>query len=173
MSLEPKTILQEEEENSPSTPPQTSRSSKSEWTKTRGSPLRWMTGINLEAIRRMVKNKLGLKQYKLQKVQLLTDENKRMRLQRCRQLQYEAVDQQWGQILFTDEKLFTVKQTHNHQNDRCGCAQAPGTSTHSVMVWVGFYASGKTPLVFVDQGIKIDQKINRFVILESVVLFWN
>ena len=34
------------------------------------------TGLNREAVRRIAKNELGIKAYKLQKVQLLTDENK-------------------------------------------------------------------------------------------------
>ena len=118
--------------------------------------------------------------YKLQKVQLLTDENKRVRLQRCRQLKRRAAAQRWERILFTDEKLFTVEQAHNQQNDRSWSAEAPGTSAivehrqnpESVMVWGGICASGKTTLVLVDQGVKINQEVYRRNILETVVLPW-
>ncbi|CAN7996260.1 unnamed protein product, partial [Ixodes hexagonus] len=41
------------------------------------------------------------KPYKSHKVQLLTDENKRGRLQRCRQLQRRAPGTRWECILFT------------------------------------------------------------------------
>ncbi|KAM8719146.1 hypothetical protein ACLKA7_011798 [Drosophila subpalustris] len=59
---------------------------------------------------------------------------------------------------FTDEKLFTVEQSHNHQNDSIWSEEAPGTSAivedrqnpKSVMVWGGNCASGKKPLIFVD-----------------------
>ncbi|GFW48292.1 uncharacterized protein TNCV_1108551 [Trichonephila clavipes] len=38
------------------------------------------------------------------------------------------------------------------------------------MVWSGICASGKTPLVFVEQGAKINQKVYRRDIIETVVL---
>lgn len=138
------------------------------------------TGISDRSVRRIAKDELNLKPYKLQKVQLLTDDNKRIRLERCRQLKRRAAGQRWERILFTDEKLFTVEQAHNHQNDRIWSAEAPGTSAiiehrqnpASVMVWGGICASGKTPLVFVEQGVKINQEVYRRDILESVVLPW-
>ena len=109
-----------------------------------------------ESVRQMAKRELHLMPYKLQKVQLLTDENKRVRLQRCRQLKRRAASQRWERILFTDEKLFTVEQAHNHQNDKSWSAEAPGTSAivehlqnpQSVMIWGGICASGKTPSRF-------------------------
>ena len=92
----------------------------------------------------------------------------------------EPLLSRWEGILFTDEKLFTVEQAHNHQNDRSWSAEAPGTSAivehrqnpQSVMVWGGICASGKTPLVFVDQGVKINQEVYRRDILKTVVLLW-
>ena len=44
------------------------------------------TGINRESARLIAKNELGLRPYKLQKVQLLTDKMKATRLKRCRAL---------------------------------------------------------------------------------------
>ena len=65
------------------------------------------------------------------------------------------------QVLWTDEKLFTVQAVHNHQNDRiwlpdihmvpveCRSSfrrQKPA----SVMVWAGATSKGlKTPLIFI------------------------
>ena len=43
-------------------------------------------GVSRESVRNIAKNELGLKPYKLQKGQFLTQENKRVRFQRCRQL---------------------------------------------------------------------------------------
>jgi inhibitor of nuclear factor kappa-B kinase subunit alpha len=128
----------------------------------------------------MAKDDLGLKPYKLRKAQLLTKENKQVRLQRCRALVGWHAARNWERILFTDEKLFTVEQYHNRQNDRCWSNEAPGASaivTHrqnpqSVMVWAGICASGKTPLVFVDQGVKINQEVYCRDILERTVLPW-
>ncbi|GFY36709.1 uncharacterized protein TNCV_2566711 [Trichonephila clavipes] len=58
-------------------------------------------------------------------------------------------------FLFPDEKLFTVQQVHNSENDRIWCVDTPRPSTivehrqypKSAMVWGRIYASGKTLLV--------------------------
>ncbi|GFW62657.1 paired domain-containing protein [Trichonephila clavipes] len=71
---------------------------------------------------------------------------------RWRQLLRRAASQRWDRFLFADEKLFTVRQVHNSQNDRIWCVDALSTpaivehSQHpkSVMVWGGIYASGET-----------------------------
>lgn len=139
------------------------------------------TGINRESIRLMAKKDLGLKPYKRVKCQLLTDNNKRIRLERCRGLKLRAEPNSWQNILFTDEKIFTVEQYHNHQNDRVWASSAPGPSAiiehrqapQSVMVWAGICSSGKTPLIFVDRGVKMNQEIYRRDILEKVVLPWS
>lgn len=139
------------------------------------------TGINRESVRRIAKYELKLKPYKLKKCQLLTDANKIIRLERCRALLRRAGGNRWENILFTDEKIFTLEQAHNHQNDRIWSTSAPGPSSavehrqypQSVMVWAGICASGKTPLVFVDQGVKINQQVYQRDILLDVVLPWS
>ncbi|XP_067125297.1 uncharacterized protein [Centruroides vittatus] len=65
--------------------------------------------INRKLVWLMVKKELVLKPYKFQKVQLLTDENKCMRLQRSRQLKHRAAGRQWECILFTDKKLLSIQ----------------------------------------------------------------
>ncbi|GFV12732.1 uncharacterized protein TNCV_1367021 [Trichonephila clavipes] len=91
-----------------------------------------------------------------------------------------AASQRWERFLFIDEKLFTVQQVHNSQNDSIWCVDASSTSAiiehrqypKSVMVWGGICASGKTTLIFVDEGVKINQKVHWRDIIEAVVL-WN
>ncbi|XP_076249920.1 uncharacterized protein LOC143189100 [Rhynchophorus ferrugineus] len=102
----------------------------------------------------------NLNVYKLQKLQLFTDENKQIRLAICRQLKRRDT-QRWERILFTKEKLFTVE--YNHQNDRSWYVKAAGTSAvvehrqnpQFVMVWAGICSTSKTPLVLVHQWVKI------------------
>ena len=63
-------------------------------------------GISERSVRRIAKNELGIRSYKIQKAQLLTKENKRVRLERCKLLH------QWHagpDILFTDEKRLGIK----------------------------------------------------------------
>jgi hypothetical protein len=135
------------------------------------------TGINREAVRLIAKNELGLKPYKLQKVQLLTDQMRATRLLRCRTLLQRTAGQE---VLFTDEKIFTVEAAHNHQNDRIWSSESPGSSgtvAHSqhpasLMVWAGICATGKTPLIFVDEGVKINQEVYMQRILRDVVEPW-
>ena len=86
-------------------------------------------------------------------------------------------------ILFTDEKIFTVERCHNHQNDRIllqkGSSTSPDASTITrnhfpshVMVWAGVTANGKTPLVFVDKGVKINAQFYQQQILRDVLEPW-
>uniref|UniRef100_A0A914KM83 Transposase n=1 Tax=Meloidogyne incognita TaxID=6306 RepID=A0A914KM83_MELIC len=135
------------------------------------------TGISATTVRRIAKNELGLKPYKLQKAQLLTEKTKKVRLERCKLLlQWHACPD----ILFTDEKIFTIEAVHNHQNDRIWTTESPLSDkliTHSqhpqsVMVWAGICASGKTPLIFVDPGVKINKDYYLREILQRVVKPW-
>lgn len=68
--------------------------------------------------------------------------------------------------LFTDEKIFTVEQALNKQNDRILSSSLPTESDRgvprsahpsSVMVWAGISAEHKSPLIFVDPGVKVNQ----------------
>jgi hypothetical protein len=75
----------------------------------------------------------------------------------------------WERIIFTDKKLFTVEQAYNGQNDRNWPAEAPGPSSviehrqnpQAVMVWGGIWPSDKTPLVFVNEGVKSTTNITK------------
>ncbi|GFY17827.1 uncharacterized protein TNCV_1075621 [Trichonephila clavipes] len=74
-----------------------------------------------------------------------------------------------------------VQQVHNSQNERIWCVDTPRTSAivehrqhpKPAMVWGGISASGKTPLVFVEEGVKINQKVYQRDIIEAVVLPWD
>lgn len=135
------------------------------------------TGIKRDSVRLIVKNELGLKAYKLQKAQLLTDAMKKVRVQRCRLLLQRPAG---PEILFSDEKIFTIEAAHNHQNDRLWAEKPPLSDrivTHSlhpasVMVWAGICASGKTPLIFVDPGVKINKNYYLREILQDVLKPW-
>ena len=121
--------------------------------------------------------------YKIQKVQELGDAQKKVRLERCKMLKGRCVGSWYERIIFTDEKIFTVEQVINKQNDRLW-AQARSSSNssqfqvsrsqgaQSVMVWAGITANGRTPLVFVEQGVKINAQIYKETILEDCLKPW-
>jgi hypothetical protein len=78
------------------------------------------------------------------------------------------------------EKLFTVQAIHNHQNDRVCARQKENIPVElstafrrqkppSVMVWAGVTTDGrKTPLVFIEEGVKIDQAVYLHLMSETV-----
>uniref|UniRef100_A0A7I4YZ41 Helix-turn-helix domain-containing protein n=1 Tax=Haemonchus contortus TaxID=6289 RepID=A0A7I4YZ41_HAECO len=71
-------------------------------------------GINESSLRRII-CKLGLKAYKKNKCQKLTDVQKEKRKERSRELFRRFGNGRHLRILFTDEKLFTVEQVVNKQ----------------------------------------------------------
>lgn len=84
----------------------------------------------------------------------------------------QTVLQNWEEILITDEKLFTVEQLHNRQNVKSLPTGATGISAivtehrqnpQSLMIWGEICTKGKIPLlVFVPQGVKINQEVYRY-----------
>ncbi|KAK0403014.1 hypothetical protein QR680_016669 [Steinernema hermaphroditum] len=83
-------------------------------------------------------------------------------------------------ILFTDEKIFTVQPYPNSQNQRellpKGSPRVVKRDNvhfpQSVMVWGGISGLGKTKLVFVPKGAKINADTYRELILEGAVIPW-
>lgn len=112
-----------------------------------------------ETLRKIVKNELNYYPYKFNKAHYLSETMKENRLRNCKKLLRVAARGRYKTIVFTDEKLFTIEQALNSQNDR---QLLPKGSTSrkdrktvarshfpmSVMVWAGICASGKTPLIF-------------------------
>ena len=113
---------------------------------------------------------------KFTKRHLLSEATKKKRLDRAKVLVKKLVDGTQPQVLWTDEKLFTVQAVHNH-HDRIWLPvnMVPverRSSFASVMVWAGATSKGlKTPLIFIEEGVKINQTVYRRM-LEEKVLPW-
>ena len=139
------------------------------------------TGLSRTTVQRVLKNDLGLTAYKFREAQLLTEEMKATRLKRSKALLRMFGAGRHRQIVFSDEKLFTVERSHNHQNDRIWASKPPGENgiigrtkkPKSVMVLAGITANGKTPLVFLDSGTRINKDIYQRSILSEVLLPWS
>ncbi len=132
-------------------------------------------------VQRILKNDLGVLSYKFRTAQLLSTAAKALRLQRARAFKARFAAGRHRSILFSDEKVFTIQQAHNPQNDRIWATEAPPPGQRivarvqfpkSVMVWAGVTSDGKTPLVFIDQGVKINQKTYQKT-LHDKVLPWT
>lgn len=142
-------------------------------------------GVNRESVRKVLKDDLQLLPFKLQAGHHLNDKAKATRLQRAKWLQQRfSAENKHRAILFSDEKLFTVERQFNKQNDRIWSPSAStidpaqriiSRSQHpaSIMVWAGICATGKTPLVFVTPGAKVNAAHYQKEVLEKVVLPWS
>ena len=142
-------------------------------------------GISEGSVRQTVHKKFGKYPYKIQKAHGLTDQMKATRLARCKELLKPfKKPANASTILFTDECLFTVEQSVNHQNDRIiagnvqeanqkGRFASKTAHPQAVMVFGAITGDGKMPLVFVDQGVKIRAQNYLDDILTTEVLTWT
>ena len=83
-------------------------------------------------------------------------------------------------LVFSDKKKFDVQHYVNPQNDRVWSrdvevgprkvTRAQGAA--SIMVWAAVSESGRSPLVFTEQGIKLNQENYRNDILVGSLLPW-
>lgn len=132
-------------------------------------------------IHRVLRNDLGLKAYKLQIRQKLTEPNKQNRLVKCKAILSRIMQTRGRPILFSDEKIFSVSQNFNKQNDRiyaisiedaCKKGRFVGKrqSDESVMVWLGICKDGTTDPIFIPQGAKMNAKKYLDLVLEKGVL---
>ncbi|KAI6650840.1 Transposase [Oopsacas minuta] len=136
--------------------------------------------ISRGSLQTIVKRDLGLSSFKKRKVHFLSDKIKTKRLSRSKVLHTRFAAQGLDRVLFSDKKLFTVEQAFNRQNDRI---LSKSTSTIpdeyryvkrvqkplSLMVWAGVSSVGRTPLVFVPAGVKINAATYKELILQSIV----
>ena len=135
--------------------------------------------ISKETSRKILKSELKVKPYKMVHRQLLSNVNKQKRLERCLFFKKRFKLEQNRSILFTDEKLFTVSQVSNRQNTRVWTKDKNDSRrlvSHvqkpaSVMVWAGICRTGKTPLFFIEEGVKVNQFVYKNL-LDKKVLPW-
>uniref|UniRef100_A0A915DAZ3 C2 domain-containing protein n=1 Tax=Ditylenchus dipsaci TaxID=166011 RepID=A0A915DAZ3_9BILA len=130
-------------------------------------------GISKSSVYRIAKIELGMKARKEVKAQLLTDTMKENRLDRCKKL-------------LRYEKGFDLEQAHNPQNDRIWSKDplpleerivSRSQKPKQVMVWAGVTHNGKTPLIFVPEGVKVRGPGYRSMLKRSAAMdtgtFWR
>ena len=133
-------------------------------------------------MRELIKKDLGMYPYKMKQQQLLSDKVKVKRLQRSKIILQKLKAGTAPNIIFSDEKLFTVEQAFNPQNDRVLAKRGEGSlnginrvnrvqKPQSVMVWAAVTSTGKSPLIFVPSGVKINTREYISTILEDGLLF--
>lgn len=125
------------------------------------------TRIKRSSIRRILKYDLTLRPFKKIYCQMLTNDVKQKRLQRCQELLRRFRSrQEIRKIWFTDEKIFSLRQPKNSQNNRVYSSvekknQIPLNRllvprqhfANSVMVSLGVSTAGKTRIYFLQNSI--------------------
>ena len=136
--------------------------------------------ISRGSLQNIMKKDLGLSSYKRRKVHFLTKSMKVKRLSRSKCLLSRFATHGLDQVLFSDEKLFTIEEVSNSQNDRIlssSSSTIPEKYRYvqrtqkplSVMVWAGISSVGRTPLVFVPSGVKINAATYKELVLEPIL----
>jgi inhibitor of nuclear factor kappa-B kinase subunit alpha len=130
---------------------------------------------------RAMKNDLKLFPFKKRGRQLLSEATKKKRLERGRQILKKLKQDTSSPVLWTDEKLFTVQAIYNPQNDRVYSKSKEDVGIEvlsalrcqkpaGVMVWAGITTDGrKTPLVFLEEGVKVDTGVYLNLLMEYVL----
>ena len=132
---------------------------------------------------RLVRNDLKMKPFKMKANQLLSAATKTKRLKRSRLLLRQLRNGRLQNIVFSDEKLFSIEANFNHQNDRVLATNSRCVPDEhrrvfrtqkpaSVMVWAAVSPAGKSPLVFVPEGAKINKETYIETILEQALKPW-
>lgn len=135
-------------------------------------------GMHHKTMQKILKDDLGLKAYKKQKTHGLSEKNIKNRVQRARKILRRHAGHN---IIFSDEKLFTLEATLNKQNDRVygtSLQDVPANqlmveryqNSSAVMVFGAISKKGKLPLLFIDRGVKINKEYYLDAVLKDHVL---
>ncbi|VDP41464.1 unnamed protein product [Heligmosomoides polygyrus] len=125
-------------------------------------------GVIATSVRNIARGKLELRPYRQQAAHFLSPQMKNVRMKRSRRLLAHFADGTHWNIAFSDEKIFTIKHIVNPQNNWILAAEKKQVisrgkvigkidNSSSVMDWGAITSEGKTPLVFVDAGVKISK----------------
>ncbi|VDL74616.1 unnamed protein product [Nippostrongylus brasiliensis] len=140
--------------------------------------------VSERSVRRICHNKPKGKCYKKQKCHALTPSMRAARIERCDQLLRRFDKARCLEIVFSDEKLFTIEASLNHQNDRILVRNVEEANQsgrlverkghpRQLMVWTAITSDGKSDLVFVEEGVKIDSSLYLEDILKKNLLPWT
>jgi transposase len=129
------------------------------------------TGIHRSSVQRIVKRDLKLNVFKRMEIHELSENDRERRADRAQQLLNKyPTDRYVQRIWFSDEKMFSVASPINHQNDRVYSEEKKKCNVPSenllherkhfsqkIMVSVAVSYNGKTPIIFIEPGTKVDK----------------
>ncbi|EFO95902.1 hypothetical protein CRE_17595 [Caenorhabditis remanei] len=140
--------------------------------------------ISRGSVQTIVKSRFHLRSYKLCQGQFLSEQSKASRLEKSKKLLADLQVRRVSDVIWTDEKIFTIEPLPNRQNQRQLLSQGDSKSPKrcqahnrlfpkSVMVWAGVTSDGKTPLVFIERNVKINLEVYQNLVLKDVLLPWT
>ncbi|KAF2362988.1 hypothetical protein FHG87_006253 [Trinorchestia longiramus] len=112
-------------------------------------------GVSKTSLYRVLKEDLGKKLSKMMKRHELTEHHERMRAGRSRHVLNEIAQGTLPNLVFTVEKIFDIQHV-----------------VLPIMVWEAVTDTGRSPLVFVPCGVKLNSERYISLILESKLLPW-
>ena len=124
-------------------------------------------GISPTSMRRLVHDDLKMSSFRTVKRHHLTEDQMTKRRERSKVLLEKLRSgTRTGEIVFSDEKIFTLEATHNRKNDLViGTSAKSIPDEHrtvtrqqkpaSVMVWAAVSKTWKSPLILVQEGVKV------------------
>ncbi|VDO26376.1 unnamed protein product [Haemonchus placei] len=151
-----------------------------------GVSMNWIASdLNIirQTVQKIGKQDLKLNSYRLRLGQFLSEQSKQSRLMKCKKVLRELRARRISDVIWTDEKIYTVEHYPNRQNQR-QLLSKPGNRSpkcclvHSrlsfkiVMVWAGVTSESKTPLVFIDRNVKIKSEDHQKLVLMDTLLSW-
>jgi len=136
--------------------------------------------IPKRSMSRLLTEDLGVRAYRRSTGHFLTPRLMQQRERKCRRLLQRYANNKHRTILFTDEKIFTIEESFNRQNDRVYASSSRearqtvpkvqrGHHPSSVMVWWGVSYAGVTRLHFCDKGVKTNARVYKQDVLEPIV----
>ncbi|KPJ20472.1 Transposable element Tc3 transposase [Papilio machaon] len=90
-----------------------------------------------------------------------------LRLKRCRALLKRYAQKKYREILFSDEKFFSVEESYNKQNDKV-YAHSSEEASNSLMVWLGVSYWGLTEVHFCEKGVKTNAVVYQNTVLTNL-----
>ncbi|RVE52632.1 hypothetical protein evm_002751 [Chilo suppressalis] len=114
-------------------------------------------GLSRTTVKRVLNEDLGLRAYRRKTGHRLNARLMDLRLKRCRAFLKRYAGRKYRVILFSDEKIFTVKKSYNKQNDKVSAHSSEEASNRiprvqrghfpsSLMVWLGVSYWGLTEI---------------------------
>ncbi|XP_045536677.1 uncharacterized protein LOC123721594 [Papilio machaon] len=136
--------------------------------------------IPARTLSRIIKQNLKLGAYRRYTGHALNQSLQLKRVDRSKRLVSRYAGERHRNILFTDEKIFTIEEHYTNQNDNVyahsskEAAQVVGKVKRghhpaSVMVWWGVSYQGVTKLNFCGKGVKTSTKVYQDTVLDHAV----